>query len=151
MYQKLLLNKSSEANSIEYFKDENTNLKSTIEMLEFYLQKSSQRMDHLIKKIAAGQTITESDYTEISSTVSDNALSTIDDPYQTLISEVEETVETPFDDILKSDENFTKALQEALVDGCQVSNETKIYQLKTQLIQSGLANCELLRIYYDAQ
>ncbi|CAG9327505.1 unnamed protein product [Blepharisma stoltei] len=151
MYQRLLLKQNNKANSIEYLKNENKNLKNTIEMLEFYLNKSSQRVDHLLNKIAAGQTITESDYGEILPEASNDNFSAIDNPYKTLMSEVDEAVETPFDDILKSDNNFTKALQEALVDGCQISNETTIYQLKTQLIQSGLANCELLRIYYDVQ
>lgn len=149
-YQKMLLNTKNKSNHDDYLIQENKNLKQHVEMLETHLQQANQRFLDLLGKLNSGQLLTESDFIDVGSNSKSDFILTMEDPYTTLITEFDSSIDTPLNDILRSNSKFSSKLQEAIEESSQISSETFIYHLKSQLIQAGLINCQLLRSYYDA-
>ncbi|CAG9330523.1 unnamed protein product [Blepharisma stoltei] len=153
-YKKLLIMKQTDENAYKAIVEENRSLKKQIEMLISHLNQANNRFSDSLSKIKAGETVSEWEF--IDATV--DAALTGEIPVQTeetslLMTKINEVeIDMPLNiSVLKTQDLYSQELCTVLEDNSDISSEIVAFQLRKQVIQSGLINCELIRRIYDLQ
>ncbi|CAG9331769.1 unnamed protein product [Blepharisma stoltei] len=154
MYKKVSIIKSSDEDSVRLLVKENEILHRQVEILKHHLSQMSERFSITLGKLNAGENVAEWEFVDPKT---DMLLTTeqrvyTEESYLKAYKQSEIGIDIPLDEeYIQSQDQYTQELCSALENDTKLSNEIIIFQLKKQIIQSGVANSELLRCYYDTQ
>lgn len=152
-YGSLLNNQLKAGQSESFYQEKNRNLQKQIEILEFHLQRINEKYAESLFKLNNGETITEWEFTDMSKFLLDkNAklpIYTEEDSLE-VVNTSELNIDIPIQEsILLKNDRYASGLCQKIEEKSKVNKDLMIFELRKQFIQSGIANCELSRAYFD--
>lgn len=149
-YNKLLLTVNEKGNKQEYLAEENLSLYNQIEVLKNHIKIMNNKYTEVIHKVKSGENITEWEFSDNIENIApfpvftnETPLSVNDQKPETLIG-----ISCDPEKLIKQD-CYAQEISLALEESSSVNLQLIIFELKKQIINSGLVNCELFRNYSD--
>lgn len=136
----------------EVLREENKSLKVQVSILKSHVEKLNAKFTMLLKKLRKGEKISEWEFNETKLNMDNLASYTQDTVLPIEENELESLIEFDFDpeSLIKQD-CYAQEMCIALEESSKINQDVVIFQLKKQVISSGLINCELIRNYYEHQ
>ncbi|CAG9311877.1 unnamed protein product [Blepharisma stoltei] len=154
MYKKLSILNSNDEDSIRMIKGENEVLKRQVGILQHHLYQISERFNIMLGKLKAGENVAEWEFVDpkIDQLLAAELNVKTEESFLKTYKQSEVGIDIPIDtEYIQSQDEYAQEISLALETDAKLSSDVIIFQLKKQIIQSGLANSELLRCYYDIQ
>lgn len=150
-YNKLLLHINENNNKQEFMTAENASLNIQIDSLKAHIRILNMKFNKIIERYKKGESITEWEFTD---TVHETGISlpvyTQESPI-TIQDDLNESFIgiTTDPEMLISQDCYAQEICLALQETSQMNQDIIIFELKKQIINSGIVNCELFRNYSD--
>ena len=149
-YNKLLLSVNESTNKSEYLFEENSSLYRQIEALEYHIQIISHKFSNILEKLKNGENVTEWEFSDNSEQISGVPVYTQDNTILSSYDKNESNIGISVDpETLLAQDCYAQEICMALEESSLINQDIIIFELKKQIISSGLVNCNLFRLFSD--
>ena len=149
-YNKMLLSVNEKNNTQEYMLEENMSLYNQIEALKNHVKIMHNKYNEVICKVKSGENITEWEFSDYPEDPGPIPIHTHDNPIVINDQKPESLIGISVDPgKLIQQDLYAQELTLALEESSALNLQIIVFELKKQIINSGLVNCELFRNYSD--
>ncbi|OMJ79477.1 hypothetical protein SteCoe_20486 [Stentor coeruleus] len=150
-YNRIVLELNEKNSKHDYLAEENISLKKQVEMLKTHIKTINIKFNKIFEKMKNGENITEWEYID---TISEKNISLPVYTQEASLSIQEDLNEsligiTTDPEMLIAQDCYAQEISLALEESSQMNQDIIIFELKKQIINSGILNCELFRSYTD--
>lgn len=147
---KLQLSMNEKSDKHEYLFEENSSLYRQIEALQYHIQISSQKFSGIISKLKNGEQITEWEFSDNSENISGVPVYTQDANILPEFEKNNSNIGISLDpETLMAQDCYAQEMCMALEETSLINQDVIIFELKKQVVNSGLVNCDLFRLFSD--
>lgn len=150
-YHKLLITANENDSKQEYMAAENSNLNSQIDSLKAHIRILNSKFNKILEKMKNNEKITEWEFADTISDVENSLPVYTQEASLTVQDEMNESFIgiTTDPEMLIEQDCYAHEMHLALEESSQMNQDIVIFELKKQIINSGIVNCELMRNYCD--